>query len=76
MECRTCEAIKSLKAWNRELNADRKARGLKPRRNKLTAAVVDRTFSGRSTFYSTGRGRRIPLNFCPECGQCLRKWEN
>lgn len=73
MECRTCESIQSLKACHREINSDRRAKGLKPRRTKLTAAVVDRTGRGRTTFYSYGRGRQIPLNFCPECGRSLKK---
>ena len=74
MDCRTCEALQSLKQCHREINRDRKARGVKPIKNKFTAAVVDRSYSGRLTYYSTGaRGRWIPLNYCPECGSLLKK---
>lgn len=74
MDCRTCEALQSLKQCHREINRDRKARGVKPIKNKFTAAVVDRSYSGRLTYYSTGaRGRWIPLNYCPECGRQLKK---
>lgn len=73
MDCRTCEALQSLKQIHREINRERKGRGQKPLRTKLTAAVVDRSWRGRSTYYSTGRGRRIPLNYCPECGRSLKK---
>ncbi len=73
MDCRTCEALQSLKQIHREINRERKDHGQKPLRTKLTAAVVDRSWRGRSTYYSTGRGRRIPLNYCPECGRSLKK---
>lgn len=74
MDCRTCEALQSLKQCHREINRDRKARGVKPIKNKFTAAVVDRSYSGSLTYYSTGaRGRWIPLNYCPECGRLLKK---
>lgn len=74
MDCRTCEALQSMKQCHREINRDRKARGVKPIKNKFTAAVVDRSYSGRLTYYSTGaRGRWIPLNYCPECGRLLKK---
>lgn len=73
MDCRTCEALQSLKQCHREINRDRKARGVKPIKNKFTAAVVDRSYRGRATYYTTGHGRRIPLNYCPECGRQLKK---
>lgn len=73
MDCRTCEALQSLKQCHREINRERRARGQKPAKSKLTAAVVDRTYRGRSTYYSTGNGRRIPLNYCPECGRYLKR---
>ena len=73
MTCRTCEALQSLKQSHREINRERRDRGQKPLRTKLTAAVVDRSYRGRLTYYSTGRGRRIPLNYCPECGRSLKK---
>lgn len=74
MDCRTCEALQSLKQIHREINQERRDRGQKPARTKLTAAVVDRTYRlGRTTYYTTGHGRRIPLNYCPECGRSLKK---
>lgn len=73
MDCRTCEALQSLKQIRREINQERRDRGQKPVRTKLTAAVVDRSFRGRTTYYTTGRGRRIPLNYCPECGRYLKR---
>ena len=74
MDCRTCEALQSLKQCHREINRERKAKELKPIRSRLTAAVVDRSYSGRLTYYSTGaRCRWIPLNYCPECGRLLKK---
>lgn len=73
MDCRTCEALQSLKQFRREFNQERKAKGLKPLRTKLTAALVDRSSRGRMTYYTTDRGRRIPLNYCPECGRQLKK---
>ena len=73
MDCRTCEALQNLKQIHRQLNRERRDRGQKPARTKLTAAVVDRSFRGRTTYYTTGRGRRIPLNYCPECGRLLKK---
>ena len=73
MDCRTCEALQSLKQIHREINRERKGRGQQPLRTKLTAAVVDRSYRGRATYYSTGNGRRIPLNYCPECGRSLKK---
>lgn len=74
MDCRTCEALQSLKQIHREINQERRGRGQKPARSKLTAAVVDRSYRcGRTTYYTTGHGRRIPLNYCPECGRRLKK---
>ena len=73
MDCRTCEALQDLKQIHREINRERRDRGQKPARSKLTAAVVDRTYRGRSTYYTNGHGRRIPLNYCPECGRLLKK---
>ena len=73
MDCRTCEALQDLKQIHREINRERRDRGQKPARSKLTAAVVDRTYRGRSTYYTTGHGRRIPLNYCPECGRYLKR---
>ena len=73
MDCRTCAALQSLQQCHREINRERKAKELKPTRSRLTAAVVDRSYSGRLTYYSTGHGRRIPLNYCPECGRLLKK---
>lgn len=73
MDCRTCEALQSLKQFHREINKERRDRGQKPARTKLTAAVVDRSYRGRMTYYTTDHGRRIPLNYCPECGRQLKK---
>jgi len=73
MDCRTCEALQSLKQIHREINQERRDRGQKPARTKLTAAVVDRSYHGRATYYTTGHGRRIPLNYCPECGRYLKR---
>lgn len=72
MDCRTCEALQSLKQCHRKINRERRDRGQKPARSKLTAAVVDRTYRGRTTFYTTGHGRWIPLNYCPECGRQIK----
>ena len=73
MSCHTCELLQDLKQTHRQANKELKARGDPPRRNKFTSAIVDRTFRGRSTHYTCGNWRRIPLNYCPECGRQIRK---
>ena len=73
MNCPTCDLLREVKQLHRETNKEWKTRGLPRRRNKFTAAIADRTYRGRVTYYTTGNRRRIPLNFCPECGRQLRK---
>lgn len=73
MDCKTCELLQDLKQLHRDGNKARKARGNPPRRNKFTSAIVDRTLRGRSTYYTCGNRRRIPLNYCPECGRQIKK---
>ena len=71
--CRFCELVKGMKEQHRDCNKSLKLRGRRPKRNKFGAALVDRTFGGRVIYPCDGR-HRFRLNFCPECGQCLRKW--
>ena len=72
MECRTCAMLQTIKQFRRQLNKDFKQRGIPPiSRNKFAAAIVDRSGHGRTTYYKAG-GRRIPLNYCPECGRQIK----
>lgn len=73
MSCRTCELLRDLRQVHRETNKDLKARGDPARKNKFTAAIIDRTYRGRVTYYTAGSyNRRIPLNYCPECGRQIK----
>ena len=72
MDCRTCELLKEIKQFRREMNKEWKSRGLLPLRNKFTAAIIDRSGRGRMTYFTNGNRRRIPLNYCPECGRQIK----
>ena len=72
MNCQTCALLRDVKQGHRDWRKEQKALGQPARRNYFTAAIVDRTFRGRLTFYKNGQGRRIPLNYCPECGRQIK----
>ena len=70
--CRFCELLQGMKELHRDCNISRKLSGKAPVRNKFGAALVDRTFRGRTIYASDGR-YRFRLNYCPECGRSLKK---
>ena len=72
MNCQTCELLQEVKQLHRDWRKEQKGHGKPARRNYFTAAIVDRTLRGRSTFYKNDQGRRIPLNYCPECGRQIK----
>ena len=72
MDCRTCELLQFLKGHHHEMNLKRGTLGIPYKRNNFTSAIVDRTLGGRLTYYETDHGRRITLNYCPECGRQIK----
>lgn len=73
MDCKTCELLHFLKDHHHKMNLKRDTLGIPYKRNNFTSAIIDRTLGGRLTYYGTGHGRRIPLNYCPECGRQIKK---
>lgn len=73
MGCRTCELLHFLKDHHHKMNLKPDTLGIPYKRNNFTSAIVDRTLGGRLIYYGTGQGRRIPLNYCPECGRQIKK---
>lgn len=72
MSCQTCELLQFLKDHHHKMNLERAKLGIRARRNNYSSAIIDRTLGGRLTYYGTGHGRRIPLNYCPECGRQIK----